>query len=143
MSTVVAMVAWTCSAAQSPVVLSVADKAAIIQSAMEIKLEREGPQKFADYVVFSADNMTTDLLPNISGFRFRLMSDRLIQRNARRRLHFRWLRSSGFSNDGDVVLFNLAILERCGGLPCHAHLYKYAFTKTNGEWRGKLVTVIC
>lgn len=142
---IVLAVAWLTATAQtiSPPALSVADKAAIIQSAMEMKLDRDGPAQFAEFLVFSTYNMSPALLPKIPGFRFTLMNENLIQKKARRRMSFRWLRIGEFSLDRDVVTFKLAIIERRGGLPYHSHLYQYAFTKSGDQWHGKLVLIIC
>jgi hypothetical protein len=53
--------------------LSTADRAEIIQKAMEIRLEREGPEKFSEYLIISTENMSTEPLPRIPGFEFKLM----------------------------------------------------------------------
>lgn len=123
--------------------LSVADKAAIIQAAMKIKLDRNGPTEFGEFRIFAATNMSPALLPQISGYRFTLMREDQIRRSVRRRLIFRYLRIGTFSGDADHVTLKLGIVETRGGLGYHVHSYEYAFTRTGDQWQGKLVMVIC
>jgi hypothetical protein len=123
--------------------LTVADKAAIVQTAMKIKLDRNGPTEFGEFRIFAATNMSPALLPQIPGYRFTLMSEDQIRRNVRGRLIFRYLRIGPLSGDADHVTLKLGIVETRGGLGYHVHSYEYAFTRTGDQWQGKLVMVIC
>jgi hypothetical protein len=123
--------------------LSDTDKAAIIQAAMELRRERVGQEEFAQFRIFSTDNMSRALLPVFDGVRFALMRPQLIERNKRRQTIFRYLRIGEFSGDGDSVKLSLGIIETRGGLGYHSHVYHYAFTKTDNRWHGKIVWVIC
>jgi hypothetical protein len=123
--------------------LTVADKAAIVKTAMKIKLDRNGPTEFGEFRIFAATNMSPALLPQIPGYCFTLMSEDQIRRNVRRRLIFRYLRIGPLSGDADHVTLKLGIVETRGGLGYHVHSYEYAFTRTGDQWQGKLVMVIC
>ena len=128
-------------ASESP--LTVADRAAIVQAAMKIKFDRNGPAEFGEFLIFSSTNMSPALLPQIPGYRFTLMNENQIRRNVRRRLIFRYLRLGTFFGDADHVTLKLGIIETRGGLGYHVHSYEYAFTRTDDQWQGKLVMVIC
>src|SRR5690348_17888841 len=123
--------------------LSDADKAAIIQAAMELRLARVGQEEFTQFRIFSTDNMSRTLLPVFDGVRFSLMRPQLIERNKRRQTIFRYLRVGEFSGDGDSVKFSLGIIETRDGLGYHSHVYHYAFTKTDNRWVGKIVWAVC
>ena len=123
--------------------LSDADKATIIQAALELRLARVGQEEFAQFRIFSTDNMSPALLPVFDGVRFELMRPQLIERNKRRRLIFRYLRISEFSGNADHVTLKLGIIETRGGLGYHVHSYEYSFTRTGNKWQGKIVWVVC
>ena len=122
--------------------LTDADKAAIIQAAMELRLARVGKEEFAQFRIFSTDNMSPALLPVFDGLRFTLMRPRAIERS-QRRLIFRYLRIGELSGDADHVKLKLGIIETRGGLGYHVHSYEYSFTRTGDKWQGKIVWVIC
>jgi hypothetical protein len=123
--------------------LSDADKAAIIQAAMELRLARVGKEEFAQFRIFSTDNMSPALLPVFDGIRFSLMRPQVIERNQRHQSIFRYLRIGKFSGDADHVNIKLGIIETRGGLGFHVHSYEYSFTRTGDKWQGKIVWVIC
>ena len=120
------------------------DKAAIIQLAMELKLKREGPLKFSDYLIISTENMSPSWMPRIPGFQFKLMRPSEIRKREKRADRFRYLIMDELKEwNGRSVGFDLAIIERCGGLPCHSHVYKYSFERVDNRWRGHIFMVIC
>jgi len=122
--------------------LSPSDKAAIIRSAMEIKLKSEGPSKFSEYLVFSTTDMSSALLPRIPGFAFRMMKPSQIKKRTQSIAGFRYL-IVDFAKTGEFISFNLHLVERRGGLPLYSHVYKYRFSRVGGEWQGKLFMIIC
>jgi len=133
--------------AEHRVILTKKDRAAIIQVVMELKLKRDGPLKFSEYLVISTENMSASLLPKIPGFQFKLMRPAEIRK---RRKHekpadrFRYLIMDELKDwNGRALSFDLAVIERCGGLPCHSHVYKYSFRKVDNKWRGEIYMVIC
>lgn len=123
--------------------LSEADRAAIIQKAMELKLQKDGPEKFSEYLVISTENMSLKLLPKIQGFNFKLMKPREIEKRQKKATRFRYLRIDELTRQGQFVNFSLGVIERCGGLPCHAHFYKFVFEKIDGQWQGRIHMIIC
>ena len=98
--------------------LSMADKAAIIQVAMEMRLKLDGPLKFSQYSVFRKGEMSAALLPKIPGFPFRMMSRAAINRRTQTPEGFRYL-DLGFTQSDQFVGFELYIVERRGGLPMY------------------------
>jgi hypothetical protein len=130
--------------AENRVVLTNQDRAAIIQAVMESKLKSEGPLRFSEYLIISTENMSSVLLPKIPGFRFKLMRPAEIRRREKHAARFRYLIMDELKDwNGRSLNFDLAIIERCGGLPCHSHLYKYSFEKVDNKWQGKIFMVIC
>lgn len=124
--------------------LSNRDKAAIIQLAMELKLKSEGPLKFSQYLIISTENMSTSWIPRIPGFQFELMRPSEIRKRQKRAERFRYLRMDELKEwNGRSLRFDLAIIERCNGLPCHSHVYKYIFERVDNQWRGQISMVIC
>lgn len=123
------------------------DKAAIIQQVMELKLKSEGPLKFSEYLIISTEHMSPSWMPKIPGFQFKLMTPREIRKILKREKpadRFRYLIMDDLTEwNGRSLGFDLAIIERCGGLPCHAHTYKYSFKKVDNQWRGQIYMVIC
>jgi hypothetical protein len=130
--------------AEDRIVLTNQDRAAIIQAVMELKLKSEGPLKFSEYLIISTDNMSPLLLPKIPGFRFRLMRPAEIRRQQKNAARFRYLIMDELKDwNGRALEFDLGIIERCGGLPCHSHVYEYSFHKVDNKWQGKIFMVIC
>lgn len=123
--------------------LSSADKAAILQLVFEIKLKRDGPAKFAEYLTISAANMSPAMLPEIPGFEFRLMKPKEIQKRQKEAGRFRYLIVSEFTTRDRFVELSLGIIERSGGLPLYAHSYRYRFEKIDGKWQGQIYMIIC
>lgn len=120
------------------------DKAAIIQQAMELKLKSEGPLKFSEYLIISTGNMSPSLMPRIPGFQFKLMRPNEIRKRQKRADRFRYLMMDELTDwNGRSLEFELAMIERCGGLPCHSHVYKYSFKKVDSQWQGQIFMVIC
>ena len=122
--------------------LSLRNKAAIIQLAMELKLESEGPLKFSQHLVFRAGEMSPKLLPKIPGFEIHLMKPAAIEKRTQPPEGFKFL-DIAFSQKGESIGFDLYIIERRGGLPMHSHVYKYLFIKSGDMWQGKIVLIIC
>jgi hypothetical protein len=122
--------------------LSLRDKAAIIQVAMELKLKSEGPLKFSQHQVFRTGEMSAKLLPRIPGFSFSLMTPAAIRKRTLPPEGFKFLDVS-FWQKGEVIEFDLHIIERRGGLPMYSHVYEYFFRKSGGVWQGEIVMVIC
>ena len=122
--------------------LSLRDKATIIQLAMELKLKDQGPLKFSQHLVFRAGEVSPKLLPEIPGFEFRLMKPATIEKRSQRPEGFKFL-DIAFSQKGELIVFDLLIIERRGGLPMYSHVYKYVFNKSKNEWQGKIFMVIC
>ena len=123
--------------------ISSADKVAILQLAFEIKLERDVPEKFAEYLTVFAENMSPEMLPKIPGFEFELMKPNEIQKRQKNADRFRYLAVGKFTNRGRFIYLNLGLIERCGGLPCHSHSYQYSFEKIDGKWQGQIYRIIC
>jgi len=123
--------------------ISSADKVAILQLAFEIKLKREGPEKFAEYLTISTENMSNAMLPKLPGFEFKLMPPNQIKKRQKKADRFRYLLVSEFTKRGRFIDLSLGIIERCGGLPCHSHSYRYAFEKIDGKWQGQIYLIIC
>ena len=120
------------------------DRAAIIQAVMELKLKTEGPLKFSEYLIISTENMSPSLLPKIPGFHFKLMKPTEIRKRQQHAAKFRYLKMDELKVwNGRLLKFDLVIIERCGGLPCHSHVYKYSFKKVDNKWQGQIVMVIC
>ena len=130
--------------AQDRLILTNQDRAAIIQAVMESKLKSEGPLKFSEYLIISTENMSPVLVPKIPGFRFKLMRSAEIRRRQKHAARFRYLIMDELKDwNGRSLNFDLAIIERCGGLPCHSHVYKYSFQKVDNKWQGRIFMVIC
>lgn len=123
--------------------ISSADKVAILQSAFEIKLKKDGPEKFAEYLTISSENMSSAMLPKLPGFEFKLLEPKEIQKRLRKADRFRFLIVSEFTRRGRFIELNIGIIERCGGLPCYAHSYRYRFEKIDGKWQGQIYLIIC
>ena len=123
--------------------ISQADKAAILQLAFELKLEKEGPEKFAEYLTISTENMSRGLLPNISGFEFKLMKPTEIRKRQKKADRFRYVFVSEFDRGSRFVRLALGLSETCRGLPCHSHSYQYVFEKVEGKWQGRIDRIIC
>jgi hypothetical protein len=124
--------------------LTNSDKAAIIQLAMELKLKSEGPLKFSEYLIISTENMSASWMPRIPGFQFKLMRPSEIRKRQKRAERFRYVIMDELKEwNGRSLRFDLAIIERCGGLPCHSHVYKYNFERVDNQWRGRIFMVIC
>ena len=130
--------------------LSNADKAAIIQLAVELIRERETrlksqghPSTLSEFMIVSKENMSPDLLPKLPGFRLSLMGEKEIQKSWKRSRTFKYLRVGEFSGGSEVVGLSVAISESRGGLPYHFSVYKYQFTKSGEKWQGTIHTVIC
>ncbi|HEX6733107.1 MAG TPA: hypothetical protein VF074_24005 [Pyrinomonadaceae bacterium] len=115
----------------------------ILQLAFEIKLKKDGPEKFAEYLTISTENMSSAMLPKLPGFEFKLMKPNEIHKRQKKADRFRYLLVSEFTRRGRLIELNLGIIERCGGLPCHSHSYRYSFEKIDGKWQGQIFLIIC
>jgi len=133
--------------AEDRVILTKQDRAAIIQAVMELKLKSDGPLKFSEYLVISTENMSPSLLPKIPGFQFKLMRPaeiRMREKHAKPADRIRYLIMDELKDwNGRALNFDLAIIENCGGLPCHSHVYKYSFRKVDNKWQGERYLIIC
>lgn len=112
--------------------LSLRDKAAIIQVAMELKLKSEGLLKFSEHLVFRAGEMSPRLLPRIPGFEIRLMTPAAIKKRTLPPEGFKFL-DIAWSQKGEFISLDLYIIERRGGLPMHSHVYQYLFDREQGR----------
>ncbi|MGH9968075.1 MAG: hypothetical protein ACREBG_09620 [Pyrinomonadaceae bacterium] len=86
--------------------------------------------------------MSSRLLPKIPGFEISLMKPAAIEKRTQSPAGFKFL-DIAFSQKGNLIWFDLYIIERRGGLPMHSHVYRYVFSKSAYAWQGKIVMVIC